>query len=167
MKVWPFVIHRSDLFLLVTNLKGVCKMWQKLCVSYVVDVVRKILDENGALLCTLFDNVLNCLQRQALCDFVALFETLPKWLLALIPGLSERFMETVQTATPGHHLFKCSRGWAWHGLNSIDFMYIITLPTGIGGAYAKYGLLFASDSPGLVVRPEFESLEDSVAQSHL
>ena len=48
--------------------------------------------------------------------------------------------------------------------NSTDLMNYVTRSTGIGGAYAKDGLLFAPDSPGLGVKPDFESLGDPVAQ---
>ena len=48
--------------------------------------------------------------------------------------------------------------------NSTDLMNYVTRSTGIDGAYAKDGLLFAPDSPGLGVKPDFESLGDPVAQ---
>lgn len=51
--------------------------------------------------------------------------------------------------------------------NSTDLMNYVTRSTGIGGAYAKDGLLFAPDSPGLGVNPDFESLGDPVAQWRL
>ena len=51
--------------------------------------------------------------------------------------------------------------------NSTDLMNYVTRSTGIGGAYAKDGLLFAPDSPGLGVKPDFESLGDPVAQWRL
>jgi len=51
--------------------------------------------------------------------------------------------------------------------NSTDLMNYVTRSTGIGGAYAQDGLLFAPDSPGLGVKPDFESLGDPVAQWRL
>ena len=51
--------------------------------------------------------------------------------------------------------------------DSTDLMNYVTRSTGIGGAYAKDGLLFAPDSPGLGVKPDFESLDDPVAQWRL
>ena len=51
--------------------------------------------------------------------------------------------------------------------NSTDLMNYVTRSTGIGGAYAKDGLLFAPDSPGLGVKPDFESFGDPVAQWRL
>ena len=48
-------------------------------------------------------------------------------------------------------------------INSTDLMNYNTRSTGIGGAHAKDGKLFAPDTPGLGVEPDFESLGDPVA----
>lgn len=51
--------------------------------------------------------------------------------------------------------------------NSTDLMNYVTRSTGVGGAYAQGGLLFAPDAPGLGVRPDFDSLGDPVAEWRL
>lgn len=51
--------------------------------------------------------------------------------------------------------------------NSTDLMNYVTSSTGIGGAYAKNGLLYAPDDAGLGVKPDFEALGDPVAQWRL
>lgn len=47
--------------------------------------------------------------------------------------------------------------------NTTDLMNYNTRSTGIGGPVAKGGKLYATDSPGLGVAPDFESLGDPVA----
>jgi len=48
-------------------------------------------------------------------------------------------------------------------INSTDLMNYNTASTGIGGPQVRDGKLFASDSPGLGVTPDFEALGDAVA----
>ena len=48
--------------------------------------------------------------------------------------------------------------------NTTDLMNYNTRSTGIGGAYARGGKLFAPDEPGLGVTPDFESLGSAVAE---
>ena len=48
--------------------------------------------------------------------------------------------------------------------NTTDLMNYNTRSTGIGGAYARDGKLYAPDGPGLGVRPDFESLGPAVAE---
>lgn len=47
--------------------------------------------------------------------------------------------------------------------NTTDLMNYNTRSTGIGGAWAENGRLYAPDEPGLGVKPDFESLGDPVA----
>ncbi len=49
-------------------------------------------------------------------------------------------------------------------INSTDLMNYNTRSTGIGGATAQGGKLYAPDTPGLGVRPDFDSLGDPVAE---
>ena len=48
--------------------------------------------------------------------------------------------------------------------NTTDLMNYNTRSTGIGGPQARNGKLYATDSPGLGVSPDFESLGDPVAE---
>lgn len=48
--------------------------------------------------------------------------------------------------------------------NTTDLMNYNTRSTGIGGAYARDGKLYAPDGPGLGVSPDFESLGPAVAE---
>ena len=48
--------------------------------------------------------------------------------------------------------------------NTTDLMNYNTRSTGIGGAYARDGKLYAPDGPGLGVTPDFESLGPAVAE---
>ena len=48
--------------------------------------------------------------------------------------------------------------------NTTDLMNYNTRSTGIGGAYARDGKLYAPDGPGLGVNPDFESLGPAVAE---
>lgn len=48
--------------------------------------------------------------------------------------------------------------------NTTDLMNYNTRSTGIGGAYARNGKLYAPDGPGLGVTPDFESLGPAVAE---
>lgn len=48
--------------------------------------------------------------------------------------------------------------------NTTDLMNYNTRSTGVGGAWAKDGKLFAPDAPGLGVTPDFDSLGDRVAE---
>lgn len=48
--------------------------------------------------------------------------------------------------------------------NTTDLMNYNTRSTGIGGAYARDGKLYAPDEPGLGVTPDFESLGPAVAE---
>ncbi len=48
--------------------------------------------------------------------------------------------------------------------NTTDLMNYNTRSTGIGGAVAKDGKLYAPNAPGLGVRPDFDSLGDPVAE---
>ena len=48
--------------------------------------------------------------------------------------------------------------------NTTDLMNYNTRSTGIGGAYARDGKLYAPDGPGLGVTPDFESLGPPVAE---
>lgn len=48
--------------------------------------------------------------------------------------------------------------------NTTDLMNYNTRSTGIGGAYARHGKLYAPDGPGLGVTPDFESLGPAVAE---
>ena len=48
--------------------------------------------------------------------------------------------------------------------NTTDLMNYNTRSTGIGGAYARHGKLYAPDGPGLGVSPDFESLGPAVAE---
>ncbi|MEO1026857.1 MAG: enolase C-terminal domain-like protein, partial [Pseudomonadota bacterium] len=48
--------------------------------------------------------------------------------------------------------------------NTTDLMNYNTRSTGVGGAWAKHGKLYASDTPGLGVTPDFESLGAPVAE---
>ncbi len=48
--------------------------------------------------------------------------------------------------------------------NTTDLMNYNTRSTGVGGAWAKGGKLFAPDAPGLGVIPDFESLGSPVAE---
>lgn len=48
-------------------------------------------------------------------------------------------------------------------INSTDLMNYNTTSTGIGGAYAKDGKLYASDTPGLGVKADFDQLGEPVA----
>lgn len=48
--------------------------------------------------------------------------------------------------------------------NTTDLMNYNTRSTGVGGAWAKDGKLFAPDTPGLGVTPDFDSLGDPVAE---
>lgn len=48
--------------------------------------------------------------------------------------------------------------------NTTDLMNYNTRSTGIGGAYARDGKLYAPDGPGLGVTPNFESLGPAVAE---
>ena len=48
--------------------------------------------------------------------------------------------------------------------NTTDLMNYNTRSTGIGGAYARDGKLYAPDEPGLGVSPDFESLGPAVAE---
>ena len=48
--------------------------------------------------------------------------------------------------------------------NTTDLMNYNTRSTGIGGAYARDGKLYAPDGPGLGVIPDFESLGPAVAE---
>ena len=48
--------------------------------------------------------------------------------------------------------------------NTTDLMNYNTRSTGVGGAWAKNGKLFAPDAPGLGVTPDFDSLGDPVAE---
>ena len=45
-------------------------------------------------------------------------------------------------------------------INSTDLMNYNTRSTGIGGPTSKDGKLYASDTPGLGVEPDFDSLGD-------
>ena len=47
--------------------------------------------------------------------------------------------------------------------NTTDLMNYNTRSTGIGGAVARGGKLYAPDTPGLGVAPDFDSLGDPVA----
>ena len=47
--------------------------------------------------------------------------------------------------------------------NTTDLMNYNTRSTGVGGAWATKGKLFAPDEPGLGVRADFESLGSPVA----
>lgn len=51
--------------------------------------------------------------------------------------------------------------------NSTDLMNYVTRSTGVGGAYAQDGLLFAPDAPGLGVKPDFASLGAPVFECRL
>ena len=48
--------------------------------------------------------------------------------------------------------------------NTTDLMNYNTRSTGVGGAWAKRGRLYAPDAPGLGVTPDFESLGDPVQE---
>ena len=48
--------------------------------------------------------------------------------------------------------------------NTTDLMNYNTRSTGIGGAWAENGRLYAPDTPGLGVTPDFESLGAPVAE---
>ena len=48
--------------------------------------------------------------------------------------------------------------------NTTDLMNYSTRSTGIGGAWAEKGKLYAPDTPGLGVTPDFDSLGDPVAE---
>ena len=48
-------------------------------------------------------------------------------------------------------------------VNSTDLHNYNTRSTGIGGPHVKDGKLYASDTPGLGVEPDFESLGDPIA----
>ena len=48
-------------------------------------------------------------------------------------------------------------------INSTDLFNYNTRSTGIGGPYVKDGKLFATDTPGLGVEPDYDSLGDPVA----
>ena len=48
-------------------------------------------------------------------------------------------------------------------INSTDLMNYNTRSTGLGGAFAKEGKLYATDIPGMGVEPDFESLGNPVA----
>lgn len=50
--------------------------------------------------------------------------------------------------------------------NTTDLMNYNTRSTGIGGAWAQDGKLFAPDTPGLGVAPDFDSLGTPVAEYH-
>ena len=47
--------------------------------------------------------------------------------------------------------------------NTTDLMNYVTGSTGVGGCIAKNGKLYATDTPGLGVTPDFDSLGDPVA----
>ena len=47
--------------------------------------------------------------------------------------------------------------------NTTDLMNYNTRSTGIGGAWAENGKLFAPDAPGLGVKPDYDSLGDPIA----
>ena len=48
--------------------------------------------------------------------------------------------------------------------NTTDLMHYNTRSTGIGGAWSAHGKLYAPDTPGLGVVPDFDSLGDAVAE---
>ncbi|MEL6211029.1 MAG: enolase C-terminal domain-like protein, partial [Pseudomonadota bacterium] len=48
--------------------------------------------------------------------------------------------------------------------NTTDLMNYNTRSTGVGGAWAERGRLYAPDAPGLGVTPDFESLGDPVQE---
>lgn len=59
--------------------------------------------------------------------------------------------------------FAASTPWEYLQ-NTTDLMHYNTRSTGVGGAWCDSGKLYAPDTPGLGVTPDFDSLGDFVAE---
>ena len=66
----------------------------------------------------------------------------------------------IATATVAHFAASTPEKYL---VNSTDLMNYNTKSTGIGGAYVKHGKLYATDTPGLGVEPDFNTLKEPVA----
>jgi L-alanine-DL-glutamate epimerase-like enolase superfamily enzyme len=119
-----------------------------------IDMARRIVNDRGAEICCLKISNLGGLSkarrvRDFLIDHGIPVVSEDTWGGQITSAAVAHFA----TSTPPEML-----------INSTDLMNYVTRSTGIGGPTVQNGKLFATDTPGLGVTPDFSSLGDPVAR---
>ena len=123
VEIGPLVIHRGQGFGRVADQKGVGEVCEKIWIPQMVDVVRKILDENRALVRAGLEVLPDALQRQARRGFVPFRKSRPERILTLVPGLTERLVKAIEISALAHHPLKRGGGRAGYGPQGDYFVH--------------------------------------------